>query len=319
MNGFADTTFIILLSFLFFDLAFICTVIILQTIFKDKLVIQKRMLSFFNKDTQKKIMQPKVKAGKGIFANKLKISETIANELQTAGIMMRPEEFAMIWLVVSFVPSGLLVLLTGNAAIAITAAIIGIILPPAYIKKQKKKCVIAFENQLGDALVTMCNCLHSGLTLGQAFENIATEMSAPISKEFTRVCTEIKYGTTIEKSLNAMVDRIGSDDLMFTVSAIIIQRQVGGNLSEILSNISETIKARVKLKGDIKVMTATGRMSGLVIGVLPVLIGLIIFLMNPSYIKDFVETDLGKVLLGIGAVMEFFGFLAINKILDIKY
>lgn len=319
MNGFVSTSYIILISILCFILAFLLSVVFLKKTLKDKLAVEKRMTNFFYKDTKKEPLQPKSKRRKKIVGKKLKISQTVATELQTAGILMRVEEFAIIWIVLSFVPSGIIALVTGKAGISVLLAIVGIILPPMYVKKQKKKRIAAFENQLGDALVTMCNCLRSGLTLGQAFENILTEMSEPISKEFGRVCTEIKYGSPLEKSLNSMAERIGSDDLMLTVIAINIQRQVGGNLSEILSSISETIKSRVKLKGDIKVMTASGRASGLIIGFLPIGIGLMIFLLNPEYMITFVETSIGKIMLGIGVVMECIGFLFIKKILAIKY
>lgn len=319
MNGSVSTLHVIVVSLLCFVLTFLLGVILLTKIFKEKIVVQKRMVSFFYKETQKENLQPKAKKKKRIYGKNLKLSQSVAAELQTAGLMIRVEEFAIIWLILSFVPSGLIAIATGNLFLSFAFAVAGIILPPIYIKKQKKKRVIAFENQLGDALITMCNCLRSGLTLGQAFENIATEMTEPISKEFSRLCIEIKYGTPLEKALNTMVERTGSDDLMLTVSAINIQRQVGGNLSEVLATISETIKARVKLKGEIKVLTASGRTSGLVIGFLPIVIGLMIYLLNPDYMTAFVQSDIGKGMLIIAAVMESMGFMLIKKILAIKY
>ena len=320
MNGSGSEIFIFIISILAALLFFLLTIALMSTLMKDKLVVQKRMKGIFNNVSQKSPVIPNgKKRNNKIDWKKIKISHALTNELQTAGIMMRPEEFAIVWVVAGFVPSGLIALLTGNLIFAIITTIVGIIIPVYYVKNQKKKRVTAFENQLGDALVVMCNCLRSGLTLSQAFENISNEASEPIAKEFSRVCTETKYGVPFEKALNSMVDRIGSDDLMLTVSAINIQRQVGGNLSEILQSISETIKARIKLKAEIKVLTATGRVSGIVIGVLPIGLGLIISLINPNYIADFIASDIGKVLLGIGALMEFIGFMTIRKIVSIKY
>ncbi len=319
MNGFADTAYIILISILFVTLAFMLTIAFAQSILKDRIMLQKRMEKFFSTDEGKKEYQPKAKKSRKEAKRKIKLSQTLATDLQTAGILMRVEEFVTIWLVVSFVPSGIIALLSGSAPLAVIFAVIGIIIPPMYINKQKKKRVEAFESQLGDALVILCNCLRSGLTLGQAFDNISTEMSEPISKEFLRVCTEMKYGTSLEKALNSMVDRIGSYDLMMAVSAINIQRQVGGNLSEILQNISETIKSRIKLKGEIKVLTATGRASGFVIGFLPIGLGLIIFMLNPDYMISFIQNNVGRILLAVGAVMELIGFLMVKKIITIKY
>ncbi|PKM62839.1 MAG: type II secretion protein F [Firmicutes bacterium HGW-Firmicutes-21] len=319
MNGFVSTVYIIIISILFVVLSFILTIAVSQSMLKDKMTVQKRLTSFFTKEAQKISVNPKGKKNRRGQKEKLKLSQAVLTELQTAGILIRVEEFATIWLIISFVPSGIVALITGNAIVSIILAIVGIMIPPMYIKKQKKKRIAAFENQLGDALVIMCNCLRSGLTLGQAIENISSEMSEPISKEFTRVCTEIKYGTSLEKALNSMSDRIGSYDLMMAVSAINIQRQVGGNLSEILSNISETIKSRIKLKGEIKVLTATGRASGIVIGLLPIGLGLIIFLLNPDYMIAFFENSIGRILLMVGAVMETIGFLMVKKIITIKY
>ena len=319
MNGSADTAFVILISVLFIILTFLLTVAFLSSLAKDKLAVRKRLDSLFSREASGEVFEPKKKKSGKNFSKKLKLSQTIASELQTAGILMRVEEFAIIWLLSGFLPSGIIALMTGSGIAAAIFALIGIILPPFVVKKKKKKRVAAFENQLSDALVIMCNCLKSGLTLGQAFENIGNEMSEPISKEFSRLCTEIKYGSSLDKALNSLAERIESDDLMLTVTAINIQRQVGGNLSEILQNISETIKSRIKLKNDIKVMTASGRISGLIIGLLPIFIGLMIYVMNPDYMLSFIENSIGKIMLCVGAVMEIIGFLFIKKIITVKY
>ncbi|HBL83483.1 MAG: hypothetical protein A2Y17_10625 [Clostridiales bacterium GWF2_38_85] len=317
MNGFVSVAYLIIVSILSVILIFLLIVILLRYIYCDKLIVEKRMTDLFSDEQQKAEIKAEIKKKKK--NRKLKYGKSIANELQTAGLLIRPEEFITIWIILCFVPAGLIALITGNAVFSLLFGLVGIILPPWYLKKQKKKRITAFENQLGDALVVMCNCLRSGLTLNQAFETIATEMSEPLSKEFMRVCTETKYGTPIEKALNAMVDRIGSDDLMLTISAINIQRQVGGNLSEILQSISDTIKGRLKLKSEIKVLTATGRISGLVIGLLPVGLGFMIFLLNPSYMLGFIESGIGRMLLGLCVVMETIGFLVVKKIISIKY
>ncbi len=319
MTGSGNAGLMLLLCMLSMFLSFLLSVIILSAAMQPRIIAERRLGSLYSKQPAIDDIVPKKKKNKKQSKEKLRFGQTLANELQNAGIIMRPEEFATFWLIASFVPSGLLALLTGNAVLAGAVAIAGIIGPPIYVGKQKKKRISAFEHQLGDALVTMCNCLRSGLTLGQAIENIAADMSEPISKEFSRVCTEIKYGSTLENSLNTMAERIGSDDLSLAVTAINIQRQTGGNLSEILSGISETIRARVKLKADVRVVTASGKASGIVIGVLPIVLGFIIFLVNPDYMLNFIESGAGRVMLIIAAVMETMGFLMIKKILTIKY
>lgn len=321
MNGSGNGLLTILICFLSMFLAFLLTVIFLRIAKKDKLIAEKRLGKLYVPKSAKDNIAPekKKKNKKAENKNKRRLSQALTNELQTAGIMMRAEEFATFWIIASFVPSGLLALITGNAVLSGVVALIGIAAPPMYVAKQKKKRIAAFEKQLGDALVTMCNCLRSGLTLGQAIENISIDMGEPISKEFARVCLEVKYGSTLEAALDSMVERIGSDDLSLAATAIDIQRQTGGNLSEILGGISDTIRARVKLKADIKVVTASGRASGIVIGVLPIILGFIIYLVNPGYIVNFINSSAGRVLLIIAALMETMGFLVIKKILTIKY
>ena len=144
-------------------------------------------------------------------------------------------------------------------------------------------------------------------------------MPAPIGIEFGRVCNEIRYGATLEEALNNMVDRVKSADLMLVVSAVLIQRTTGGNLSEILSTISNTIRERIKIKGEISSITAQGRMSGLIIGSLPIAIAAILMVINPEYMTTFFTTTAGNIMLIISVVMEVLGFFAIRKVVTIEY
>jgi tight adherence protein B len=149
--------------------------------------------------------------------------------------------------------------------------------------------------------------------------NIAHEMPDPIAREFARTAKEIQLGNSMDTALDNMVQRVRSTDLMLTVSAVQIQRQVGGNLLEILENISVTIRERIKLKDDIRVMTASGRISSVVVGLIPVAIGGLLMLINPSYIQTFFDTPMGIGMLTAAAGMEIIGFLIIKKIVTIKY
>lgn len=319
MIGSGSGWLLLLMSVLAATLSFLIALMILGAFMRSRLDAERRLGSLSPRGPGRGEAVPKKVRKKKSSRGRRRFAQTLMGELQAAGVMMRPEEFATVWLVLSFVPSGLLALLTGNALVAGAAALAGISAPPIYVNKHKKKRITAFEHQLGDALVTMCNCLRSGLTLGQAIENISIDMGEPISKEFARVCTEVKYGSTLESALNSLSERIGSDDLSLAVTAINIQRQTGGNLSEILAGISDTIRARVKLRADVKVVTASGRASGIVIGVLPIALGFIIYLVNPDYMKSFVMSGVGRLMLCVGAVMETLGFLMIKKILTIKY
>lgn len=277
--------------------------------------VEKSVVADFKKkDGEKKESTLRVK----LFKNR-KLVEVIADELILADIMLRPEEFILIWLLLAFIPSGLTALFTEDLMASVTLAVFGAGLPLLLVRSRKKKRTLAFELQLSDALVIACNCLRSGLSFPQAIETIAKDMTAPISVEFGRVTNEIKYGKTLESALENMTHRIKSPDLMLTVSAVNIQRQTGGNLSEILETISETIKERIKIKSDIRALTAQGRISGMIVGFLPIGIGGLLMIINSSYIQMLFTENLGRVMLAVGAIMETIGFMVIRKIVNIKY
>lgn len=257
------------------------------------------------------------KQKKSIFS--LKLMDVISKELSLSGVVMRPEEFSVLWLLVAFVPAGLVGLFTGQVISAGTLAFLGAAAPIFLLKQRKKKRTLALETQLGDALIVVCNCLRSGLTFQQAMETISTEMTEPINVEFGRALNEMNYGVTLEQALNEMGKRIKSADLMLTISAVSIQRQTGGNLSEILETISETIKERMKIKHEIKTMTAQGRISGLIIGALPIGIMAILMVMSPEYIKLLFTESIGRYMLLTGVFMESIGFIIIKKIVTIKF
>ena len=247
------------------------------------------------------------------------VSRAFANELSNAGIKMRPEEFLTVWFCAALLPSGILIFMGAHIVSAIALSVAGFIIPPVMVMKRKKKRMLLFENQLGEALILIGNCLRSGLTFQQAMANIASEMQDPIAHEFARAVKEIQLGSSVDIALENMTLRVNSTDLLLTVSAVQIQRQVGGNLLEILENIAVTIKDRIKIKADIRVMTATGRSSGAIVGLIPVAIGGMLMLINPSYIMTFFDTRMGIGLLIFAGVMEFAGFMVIRKVVDIKY
>jgi len=236
-----------------------------------------------------------------------------------AGISMRGEEFLIIWMGLIIVPALLMILFSANIISIIAMVAFAVIVPPLFVRSRRRKQLILFDNQLGDALLLIGNCLRSGLTFQQAMGSIAKEMQDPIAKEFARVVKEIQLGTALDDALENMLRRIGSQELMLTISAIQIQQQIGGNLTDILQNISSTILDRQKLKSDIRVMTATGRTSGMVIGAMPLVVGGILMLVNPGYIETFFTTQIGTAMLIGAAVMEVLGFLVIRKVIDIKY
>lgn len=248
-----------------------------------------------------------------------KFMDVIMNELMAADIAMQPEEFALIWLAAITVPAGIAALFSSNPLPPIALVVGATVVPIVMIRSKKKKRTRTFENQLGDALLVVCNCLRSGLTFQQGMENIASEMTGPIAVEFSRAVKEMRYGASLEEALNNMVARVKSADLLITVSAVNIQRQTGGNLSEILETISSTIRERLRIKNEIRSITAQGRTSGSVIGGLPVVMLGMLMIISNSYVMPLFSDSRGRLLLVAAGVLEILGFWAINKTVTIEY
>ncbi len=330
MNGLQISIIILSVSFGLFS--FFLWVSIAGTVTKDRRDVEKRVDKIYSRKSGLTLqLQEKKKKRKVSILNRAtndggkqsvqrkKLMDTIFNELILADIMMKPEEFSMIWLLLTFVPAGLAALFQAGMMPSITLAVIGAFLPILFIKIKKDNRRKAFEAQLSDTLIMICNGLRSGFSFQQAMENVANDMPPPIGIEFGRVCNEIRYGATMEDALNNMVDRVKSADFMLVVSAVLIQRTTGGNLSEILSTISETIRDRIKIKGEINSITAQGRMSGMIIGALPICIAAILMVVNPEYMSTFFTTTAGNIMLAVSIVMEVLGFFAIRKVVTIEY
>ena len=294
---------------------FLFAVVILLFSMRDRRRIEFRLKDLFHEDVSKNrpIQIKKVQQ------QKIPISRSLANQLVAADVRMRPEEYLILWVLSAAIPALLLLVIGAHPVTILGGAIFGAGLPPYYVNRKMARRLVQFESQLSEALVMISNCLKSGLTFQQAMGNIASEMPDPISREFGRTMREINLGSSVETAMANLAERVKSTDLSLAVSAIQIQRQVGGNMVELLDNISETIKDRIKIKNEIKVLTASGRTSGMIIGLLPLGLAGVLMLINPEYIASFFSSQMGAMMLVTGAVMESIGFLAIKKIVSIKY
>ncbi len=330
MNGLQISIIILAVAIALFN--FFLWVSIIGTATQGRRIVEKRVdkiaskksgltlqLQEKNKERKSSILKRAVDGNGKQSVQRKKLMNTIFNELILADIMMKPEEFSIIWIVLTFVPAGLAALFQLGLMPSATLAVIGAFAPVVYIKIKKDKRKKAFEAQLGDTLIMMCNGLRSGFSFNQVMENVANDMPPPIGIEFGRVCNEIRYGATMEEALNSMCERVKSADLLLVVSAVLIQRTTGGNLSEILSTISDTIRERIKIKGEINSITAQGRMSGLIIGALPIGIAAILMVVNPEYMSTFFTTTAGNIMLIVSVVMEIIGFFAIRKVVTVEY
>ncbi len=265
------------------------------------------------------VMREKRKSDKNNKKQSKLISKRFEDSLTASGIKLTGKEYLLAWVCMTLIPVAILAAL-GKSFISVTSAgIIGFVIPPFLVQRARKKRQQLFNTQLSEALIVMGNCIKSGYSFQQAMESVAKDMQPPLSNEFSIVLREMRFGVGLEEALNHMVERTENPDLGLLVSAVVTSSQVGANMTDILDNISATIKDRIKIRDEVRVLTAQGRMSGLIIGLLPVVIALMLMLMNPSFIKAFFDDVLGKIMLAVGVVLEIIGFLAVRKVVDIKY
>ena len=171
---------------------------------------------------------------------------------------------------------------------------------------------------LQQALATLvANAQRAGFAFSQGVDVAAKRVGPPMSVELNRMMLDVNLGSSVEDALTAMNDRIGSDDLDMVITAILIQRNTGGNLAEVLDNVSETMRDRERIQGEIKTMTSSQRLAGLILSGWPAVIGLIFFAINPGMMSLMWTTSIGLVLLGLWLVLNFLGFFTIRRILDI--
>ena len=247
----------------------------------------------------------------------LKWSRLLEHKLVQAALPMRGAEFMVICFGVALVFAVVFIVLSSNIMFGLLGAILGCSIPLLILKvkiDQRKK---AFNDQLGDTIILIANALRTGYSFMQAIEMVSREMPRPISEEFARVLKEMNLGVTTEEALNNMAKRVNSDDLDLVITAVLIQRQVGGNLAVVLDNIANTIRERIKIKGHIRTLTAQGKISGMIIGVLPIAIGGIIYVINPGYVKILFVDPMGKAMLIAGAISQVIGIMVIRKIINI--
>ncbi|NWG33242.1 MAG: type II secretion system F family protein [Chloroflexi bacterium] len=255
------------------------------------------------------------------------MGDRVARELARADLKFKVAEYyALVF--ISTLGLGLIAFIlqpNGGLISFLIGAVVGFFVPRFYVKRQQVARIRKFDDQLGDMLNLMVNGLRAGYSTMQAMEAVSRELPSPISDEFRRVVQEMQIGIPMEKALENLFRRIPSDDLDFVITAINVQREVGGNLSEILDTISFTIRERVRIKGEIRVMTANVRASGTILSLIPLGLGLALWFISPEYIGTFFAPNpfLGQPLCGIIAIavivgLILAGYFVMMKIADIE-
>lgn len=241
-------------------------------------------------------------------------------QLARADIKLTVAEFAALHAIapVVFFGVGYFLLFRGDLIMSIVAGFVGFFAPRIYVSRATSRRLIRFEQQLPDSLGLWVNALRSGFSVLQAMEAISRDAPEPTSTEFKRVVQEVQLGIDVEDALEHLLARVESEDLDLVITAVNIQREVGGNLAEILETISHTIRERIKLKGEIRVLTAQGRYTGYLISGLPIAVALFLSVIQPGFMNPMFENrTCGWPMLGIGLALIGMGMAAIQKIVNI--
>jgi tight adherence protein B len=255
----------------------------------------------------------------------------LARDIARADLRLKPSEFLAIW-AASIIGIPLIMLAFSLALPALGSPIalliggfIGFMLPRFWLGRRKAGRLNAFNKQLPDTITLLANGLRAGSSFLQAVELVVRESRPPMSTEFSRVIREVNLGLPFEQAMENMVRRVRSDDLELMATAINIQHTVGGNLAEILDSIAFTIRERIRIKGEIRTLTAQQRLSGYVVGFLPIGLAGFLFVaaphfMDPMFHKppEALGLPLGMVILAFGGFMMFIGFMLIRRIVDIE-
>jgi tight adherence protein B len=263
------------------------------------------------------------KAGQGLFSGITRgnVGEQLAVQLERADMNLTPGEFIVARLVLLAIGAVAPYFLIGGITgliVGIVGAIIGYNIPKFYLNHRRKQRVAKLNAQLPEGLMIISNALKAGFGLLQALNSASENLEHPLSTELSRTIHEMNIGSSAEEALVALSERSGSYDLDIVVTAILVQRTVGGNLGEILDTVAETMRERIRIRGEIQTLTAQQKLTGLVIGALPIGVGILFQIMSPGYISPLFTTLTGKFMLGVAVVLEVVGVMIIQRILNIE-
>ena len=206
-----------------------------------------------------------------------------------------------------------------SPATAVVASVLSGLSPYLYVRWKKGRRILLLESQLPDAIDLIARAVRAGHPLSEGLRMASEEAPEPLASEFRSTFEEQKFGLPFEEALMGLGDRVEVVDVRILITAILVQREVGGNLSEILEQIAETMRERFSLKRQVRVYTAQGRMSGYTLAALPIFVGVVVSLINPDYMQTLFREPLGQALLAGAALLQGIGFLWIRRIVDVQY
>jgi len=245
------------------------------------------------------------------------IGANLATQLARADLKLTVGEFIALTVILIVTAGGLTYIWRQDVLITAVACLTGFFAPRAYVAFRRGRRLRSFNDQLGDTINLMVNSIRAGYSIMQAMRAVSEEMGPPASTEYGRVVQEVQLGISLEDALDHMLRRVPSEDLDMMITAINVQREVGGNLAEVLESISYTIRERIRIKGEIRALTAQSRISGYMVAVVPVLLAGVIYLINPEFMGLLFQHTCGHIMIGVAVIGIATGFFAISKIVDI--
>lgn len=238
--------------------------------------------------------------------------------LQRAGLSWTVQTLLLMSVGLAIALGIMALIASGSMAIAVLATVTGAMLPNLYVRRKRARRLSAFEELLPEAIDLVARAIRAGHPLSAGFKMAADDGAEPVAEEFRRVFEEQRFGLPLQDSLLGMADRVSLVDVRILVTAILIHREVGGNLAEILDNLSEVVRSRFTIRRQLRVYTAQGRMTGYLLAVLPVALFTILYMMNPSYMSILFTDATGRALVTVAVFMQFIGFLWIRKIIKVE-
>lgn len=249
---------------------------------------------------------------------RLHLGHWLEARMQEAGWPLRATEFEAIVIASSLCFAAIFSLALLSPLGVVLGLAAGILIGAAALAWAIRRRRALFSDQLAPMLQMIAGGLRAGFSFLQAFELVAKEMTGPAGSEAAKVMRDIAIGASMEDALERMNQRLGSADFDLVLTAVLIQRQVGGNLSEILDTISETIEERVRMRREIVALTAQGRLSGVILALLPLAVLLYMYVVAPDYVMPLFTERAGQIALGAALVLEIIGYVVILRIVDIK-
>ena len=238
--------------------------------------------------------------------------------LQQAGLSWSLQTLLFLSLGAALALGIVALIVTGSEAAGIGATMFGAMLPNFYVRHRRTQRLNAFEEMLPESIDLVGRALRAGHPLSSGFKMAADDGPDPVAAEFRRVFEEQRFGLPLQESLLGMADRVNLVDVRILVTAILIQREVGGNLAEILDNLAAVVRARFTIRRQLRVYTAQGRMTGYLLAALPLILFSILYTLNPSYMSILFTDPTGKLLILVAVSMQLVGFLWIRKIIKIE-